>query len=106
MRRTFKEKIEPHLVPQENNVDASINKKFKKFAKELGLKISEDADSDETIEEIAKICSAAKTDLQKRTETPKVKQKRITENELDEYLENGWEIHTTLQSGDLVVKII
>jgi len=106
MRKTFKEKIEPHLVPQENNVDASINKKFKKFAKELGIKISDDADSDETIEEIAKIYSAAKNDLQKRTETPKIRNKRITEKELDKYLENGWELHSTLPSGDLVVKIV
>ena len=71
----------------------------------MGVEVSEEADSDETLEEIAKIYSAAKNDLQKRTETPKVKQKKITEKELDEYLENGWELHSTLPSGDLVVKL-
>lgn len=105
MRQIFKEKIEIHLVPQEGNVDASVRKEFKKFAKAMGVEVSDDADSDETIEEIAKIYQAAKNDLQKRAETAKVKQKRITEKELDEYLEKGWEIHTTLQSGDLVVRI-
>ena len=105
MRKTFKEKIEPHLVPQESNVDASVRKEFKKFAQAFGVEVSEDADSDETIQEIAKIYHAAKSDLEKRTETVKIKQKRITEKELDDYLEKGWEIHTTLQSGDIVVKI-
>jgi len=69
------------------------------------LKDSDTKEWIETIEEIAKIYHAAKNDLQKRTETPKVKQKRISEKDLDEYLEKGWEIHTTLQSVDVVVKI-
>jgi hypothetical protein len=104
MRKTFREKIEPHLVPQEGNVDASVRKEFKKFAKAMGIQVSENADSDETIEEIALLYKSALGDISGREIKPKVRQKRITEAELDSHLNDGWELHSTLPSGDLVIK--
>ncbi len=104
MRKLFKEKIEPNLIPQESSVDASVRKGFKKFAKAMGIEVSDDANSDETMEEIALLYKSALNDISRREDKPKIRQKRITEEELDEYLENGWELHSTLQNGDLVVK--
>jgi len=103
MRQIFKEKIEIHLVPQEGNVDASVRKEFKKFAKAMGVEVSDDADSDETLAQIAAVYKEAKEDLS-RDETNNIKQKRIKEKDLDDYLEQGWQLHTTLPSGDLVIK--
>ncbi len=105
MRQTFKEKIEIHLVPQEGNVDASVRKEFKKFAKAMGVEVSEDANSDETVEEIALLYKSALNDISRREKKPKVSQKRITEDELDSYLNGGWELHSTLPSGGIVVKL-
>jgi len=104
MRKLFKEKIEPHLVPQENHSQVAVKDAFRKFAKEMGVEVKEETTTDDAISEIAKIYSAAKKDLQSRTVKPKVRQKRISEKELDVYLNRGWELVTTLPSGDLVVK--
>jgi len=104
LRTVFKEKIQPHLIPQEGNVDATVQREFKKFAKAMGVEISDDADSDETLAQIAAVYSAAKDDLSRGEITPIIKQKRIKEEDLDDYLEQGWQLHTTLPSGDLVVK--
>ncbi len=103
MRKIFREKIEPHLVPQEGNVDASVRKEFKKFAKAMGVEVSDDADSDETLAQIAAVYKEAKEDLSSN-EINNIKQKRIKEKDLDDYLEQGWQLHTTLPSGDLVIK--
>ncbi len=105
MRKTFKEKIEPHLVPQESNVDASVRKEFKKFAKAMGVEVSDDAGSDETIEDIALLYKSALDDISKREKTQKPSQKRISEKDLDFYLDKGWELHNVLPSGDIVVKL-
>lgn len=105
MRKIFKEKIEPHLVPQESNVDASVRKEFKKFAKAMGVEVSNNANSDETMEEVALLYKSALDDISKRKNQPKITQKRITEAELDSHLNDGWELHSTLPSGDLVVKL-
>ena len=105
MRKNFKEKIEIHLVPQEGSVDASVRKEFKKFAKAMGVEVSDDADSDETIEEIALLYKSALNDISRREKKPKISQKRITEAELDSHLNDGWELHSTLPSGDIVVKL-
>ena len=108
MRTLFKEKIQPNLIPQENNADATVKKEFKKFAKEaFGIDVSEEASTDETIAEIAEIYKAGKDDLSRREMTTNpVKQKRITEAEIDQYLEEGWEITHTLSNGNLIVKRI
>lgn len=107
MRQTFKEKIEPHLVPQENNVDASVRKEFRKLAESMGLEVKDDYSTDETIAEIAEIYKAGKDDVSRRENNQNpVKQKRITEDEIDQYLEDGWEITHTLSNGNLIVKKI
>jgi len=108
MRKLFKEKIEPYLIPQDSNVDASVRKEFKKFAKEaFGVEVSDDANTDETIAEIAEIYKAGKDDVSRRENSQNlVKQKRITEDEIDQYLEDGWEITHTLTHGNLIVKKI
>ena len=103
MRTIFKEKIEPNLIPHEGNADATVKREFKKFAKAFGVNVSDDAGTDETIAEIAAVYNSAKKDLSNR-ENPVIKQKRIKEKELDNYLEQGWQLHTTLPSGDLVIK--
>ncbi|MEX0862148.1 hypothetical protein [Nitrosopumilus sp.] len=105
MRTLFKEKIQPNLIPQENNVDATVRNEFKKFAKAMGVEVSEDANSDETIEEIALLYKSALHDISSREKKPKISQKRITEAELDSHLNDGWELHSTLPSGDIVVKL-
>ena len=105
MRKLFKEKIEPHLVPQENHSHVVVKDAFKKFAKEMGLEVKTEASTDETIEEIAKIYGAAKEDLSRRGKIQKTRQKRIHEEELDKFLEDGWSLDTILPSGDLVVKL-
>ncbi len=104
MRKIFKEKIGSHLIPQENHSQVAVHGAFKKFAKEMGIEIKDETSTDETIEEIAKIYGEAKVDLSRREKQQKTKQKRISEKELDEYLEKGWELHNVLPSGSLVVK--
>lgn len=104
MRNLFKEKIEPHLIPREGNSDLVVKAAFRKLASEMGLHVTEDKTMDETITEIAKLYGAAKEDIASRTTNGK--QKRITETELDKYLDEGWELVTTLPSGNLVVKSI
>jgi len=108
MRADFKDKIQPNLIPQEGNADATVKREFKKFAKEaFGIDVSEEASTDETIAEIAEIYKAGKDDLSRREITANpVKQKRITEAEIDQYLEEGWEITHTLSNGNLIVKKI
>jgi len=104
MRKLFKEKIEPHLVPQENHSQVAVKDAFRKFAKEMGLEVKEEASTDETIEEIARVYGAAKENLSRRGKTQKTRQKRISEKELDSYLDKGWELHNVLPSGDLVIR--
>jgi len=104
MRKLFKEKIGPHLIPQENHSQVAVKDAFRKFAKEMGLEIKDEASTDETIEEIARVYGAAKENLSRRGKTPKTRQKRISEKELDSYLDKGWELHNVLPSGDLVIK--
>ncbi len=105
MRIVFKEKIEPNLIPQEGNADASVKKGFRKFAESLGIEVKEDANTDETIAEIAQIYKAGKDDVSRReTGTNPFKQKRITEEEIDQYLEDNWEIAHVLSNGNLIIK--
>jgi len=104
MRKIFKEKIEPHLIPQENHSQVAVKDAFRKFAKEMGLEVKNEASTDETIEEIARVYGAAKENLSRRGKTQKTRQKRISEKELDSYLDKGWELHNVLPSGDLVIK--
>jgi len=102
MRVLFKEKIEPHLIPVENSGEGVVKAAFKKLAQEMGLEVKEEAPMGETISEIAKVYTAAKADLVKRTNT--TKQKTINENQLDKFLDEGWEFVTTLPSGNLIVR--
>jgi len=108
MRTIFKEKIEPYLVPQMNGADKVVKEEFKKLANAMGLEVKEDATTDETIEEIASLYSLAKDDLATRPSvklsTPTKQQKRITEDELDAFLDEGWEVVSTLQSGSIVIQ--
>ncbi|MCV0366406.1 MAG: hypothetical protein K5798_03950 [Nitrosopumilus sp.] len=104
MRTAFKEKISPHLVPQGGNADVEVKKGFKKFAESLGLSIKDDASTDDTIEEIAVVYKSAMDDLSRRENVPKLTQKRISVEDLDEYLETGWEYQDKLPNGDLIVK--
>lgn len=107
MRQTFKEKIEPHLVPQETNVDASVRKEFRKLAESMGLEVKDGDSTDETIAEIAQIYKAGKDDLSRRENNQNpIQQKRIKEDEIDQYLDDGWEITHTLSNGSLIIKKI
>ncbi len=106
MRKLFKEKIEPHLIPQDSNVDASVRREFKKYAKEaFGVEISDDADTNETISEIAEIYKAGKDDVSRREISP-FKQKSVSESEIDQYLADDWEITHVLPSGRIIIKKI
>lgn len=104
MRQKFKEKIEPYLIPQVNNSDATVRKEFKKLAKAFGLDVPEEADTDDTIAEIAVVYKSALDDLSMRTDVPTSKQRRISVSELDNYLEKGWEYQDKLPNGDLIVR--
>jgi len=104
MRTLFKQQIEPHLIPQESDANRIVNHHFKEFAKQLGLEVKEDSSTDETIAEIAEVYKAGQEDLLHRENNVQRKQKRIKEAELDNYLTDDWELHTTLPSGDLVIK--
>jgi len=105
MRKLFKEKIEPHLIPQETNADATVRREFKKFAKAVGVEVPEEAGTNETIAEIAEIYNAGKKDISRRKNTQNpFKQKRIIEKEVDKYLEDNWEITHVLQNGNLIVR--
>lgn len=104
LRVLFKEKIEPHLIPVENSGEGVVKAAFKKLAQEMGLEVKEEAPMGETISEIAKVYTAAKADLAKRTNT--TKQKTINENQLEKCLEEGWEFVTTLPSGNLIVRSV
>jgi site-specific recombinase XerD len=107
MRSLFKEKIEPYLVPQMNSADKVVKEEFKKLATAMGLDIKEESTTDETIEEIAGLYASAKDDLAKRAPKPASKQqKRVTEDDLDAYLNEGWEVVSTLQSGNIVIQRI
>lgn len=88
MRTVFKEKIQPNLIPQEGSADATMKRGFRKLAESLGIEVKDDSNTDETIAEIAEIYKAGKDDISRReTGTNQVKQKRITEGEIDQYLE-------------------
>ncbi|MGI0021369.1 MAG: hypothetical protein ACRD9Q_00780 [Nitrososphaeraceae archaeon] len=104
LRILFKEKIEPHLIPVENSGESVVKAAFKKLAQEMGLEVKDEAPMSDTISEIAKVYSAAKADLAKRTNT--TKQKTINETELDKFLEEGWEYVSTLPSGNLIVRSV
>jgi len=107
MRVVFKEKIEPNLIPQEGNADASVKKGFRKFAESLGIEVKEDANTDETIAEIAQIYKAGKDDISRRETTSNpFKQKSISESEIDQFLADDWEIAHVLPSGRIIVKKI
>lgn len=108
MRNLFKKNIEPHLVPQQSGADEAVRVEFKKLANAMGIEVKEDATTDETVEEIANLYSLAKDDLASRPSTkpstPTKQQKRITEDELDAFLDEGWEVVSTLQSGSIVIQ--
>jgi len=104
MRTLFKEQIQPHLVPQESDANRVVNHHFKEFAKQLGLEVKDTSSTDETIAEIAEVYKAGQEDLLNRENNVQRKQKRIKEAEIDKYLNEDWELHTTLPSGDLVIK--
>ena len=107
MRKKFKERIEPHLVPQDSNVDASVKKEFRKLAESMGLEVKDNDSTDETIAEIAEIYKAGKEDVSRREITPiPLKQKSVSESEIDQYLEDDWEIAHVLPSGRIIVKKI
>jgi len=106
MRSLFKEKIEQYLIPQPNSNEARIQEVWKEFGKQIGLEVRDDASTEETIAEIAEVYKAGKEDLLYRENNVQRKQKRIKETELDAYLNDDWELHTALPSGDLVVKKI
>ena len=105
MRKIFKEKVEPYLIPQESNVDASVRKEFRKLAESMGLEVKDEDSTNETIAEIAEIYKAGKDDVSRR-EIPSnpFKQKRIKEEEIDQYLDNNWEIAHVLSNGNLIIK--
>lgn len=104
MRKLFKEKIEPYLIPQESNSEASVRREFRKLAESLGLVVKEEDTTDDTIEEIAVVYKSALDDLSRRTDVPISKQRRISVSELDNYLEKGWEYQDKLPNGDLIVR--
>jgi len=105
MRKLFKEKIEPYLIPQESNVDASVRKEFRKLAESMGLEVKDEDSTNDTIAEIAEIYKAGKDDVSRRENTSSpVKQKRISENEIDQYLKDDWEITHVLSNGNLIIK--
>ncbi len=54
------------------------------------------------ISEIAKVYKAAMEDLAKRSNNGR--QRMIHEDELDKYLQDGWQLANVLPSGKLVVK--
>jgi len=105
MRKLFKEKIEPYLIPQESNVDASVRKEFRKLAESMGLEVKDEDSTNDTIAEIAEIYNAGKKDISRRENTQNpFKQKRIIDKEVDKYLEDNWEITHVLQNGNLIVR--
>jgi len=104
MRKLFKEKIEPYLIPQESNSEASVRREFRKLAESLGLEVKEEDTTDDTIEEIAVVYKSALDDLSRRIDVPTSKQRRISVSELDNYLEKGWEYQDKLPNGDLIVR--
>lgn len=82
--------------------ESVVKDAFKRLAQEMGLEVKEEEPIEGTISEIAKVYKAAKEDLAKRSNNGK--QKMIKEDELDKYLEEGWELVNVLPSGKLVVK--
>ena len=105
MRKLFKEKIEPYLIPQESNVDASVRKEFRKLAESMGLEVKDEDSTNDTIAEIAEIYKAGKDDVSRREiSSNPFKQKRIKEEEIDQYLEDNWEIAHVLTNGNLIIK--
>jgi len=104
MRNLFKKNIEPQLVPQPNSNEARLREVWQQFGKQIGIEVKADASTEETIAEIAEVYKAGQEDLLNRENNVQRKQKRIKEAELDGYLDDDWELQTTLPSGDLVIK--
>lgn len=105
MRNIFKEKIQPNLVPQSGDAESLVREKFLKMGREMGLELKDDASTDEAISEIAVVYKSAQSDLDERKNSEtKPKQKRIAEEELDQYLDKGWEVVQVLNSGKLIIK--
>lgn len=124
MRTLFKEKIEPYLIPQENNTDAKLKKTFKRLATGMQVETDETATTEETVdklaEEINKAMHGVRESIAKEATTagmnkiknsykneanfvPKI-QKIIQESELAKYISNGWIYQNTLPSGSLIIE--
>jgi len=82
--------------------ESAVTDVFKRMAEEMGLEVKEEQTIDNTISEIAKVYRAAKEDLEGRISNGK--QKVIKEDEVDKYLEQGWEFVSFLPSGKVVIK--
>jgi len=101
--RTAYVKAEPYLsIEFEGTGQEIVKGAFKRFAEEIGLDVKDEQPMEDTISEIAKVYSAAKEDLAKRSRNGR--QKVVKEDELDKYLEEGWELVDVLPSGKLVIK--
>ena len=53
MRKLFKERIEPFLVPKVKNGNAAVQSAFKEFASKMGIEVEENNTTKDSIEKIA-----------------------------------------------------
>ena len=102
MRKMVKEKVEPWLWRGEENGKSVVKNAFVRLAQEMGLEVKEDIPMEDTISEIAQVYKAAKEDLTKRTNNGK--QKVVREDELEKFLERGWELVNILHNEKVVIK--
>ena len=84
------------------NGESVVKDAFKRFATEMGVEVRDEQPMKDTISEIAKVYRAAKEDLTKRTNNGK--QKVVKEDELEKFLEQGWELVNTLHNEKVVIK--
>ena len=100
--------ISVSLLPQASkasffgNGESVVKDAFKRFATEMGLEVRDEQPMKDTISEIAKVYRAAKEDLTKRANNGK--QKVVKEDELENFLEQGWELVNTLHNEKVVIK--
>ena len=126
-RKIFKEKIQSHLLPQENQSDVKLKKTFDRFAKGMHVKTEDTATVDETIDKVTtelhnqvkETAERLNEERKKLSEEVEIKmknllkqnktkihseQKIIPESELSNHLANGWRYQNTLPSGSLVIE--
>ena len=93
MRKLFKERIEPFLVPKVKNGNAAVQSAFKEFASKMGIEVEENNTTKDSIEKIAeKLAKQVAQTAEKMNKMYKKEnsmQQKNLESKTDQHLTNA-----------------